>query len=320
MLEEYFGNHFQLLSPDDLNAIHDATLEIMAEVGVRICGEEAQAILAAAGCHVDKHTDIVKFPAAPVEAAIDSAPAEFLMAARDPNHDAMQKVNKVTYTNFGTGIIIDDPFTGERRKTTKADLGLVARVCDAVPEVDQFTIAVTAQDVPEAVKELHEAEIVFQNTGKHFGHDVADGWTARKFIEMAALVAGGKERLRERPIACLGMCPNSPLEIHRGAAEVIIEGAKAGLPVDILSMAMTGGTSPVTIPGTLVVTNAEILAGITLAQLTHKGNPVIYGTSTTMMDMQHMTSPVGAPEHAMFGAAIAQMGLHYGIPTDCGGT
>ncbi len=317
MKEDFFGLGFHFFSHEDLAAIHDATLEVMGEVGIRVGGEKAREIYAGAGCEIAD--DMVRFPAQLVNDAIDSSPAEFLMAGRDPQHDAWQRVNKVTYTNFGTGIMIDDPITGEWRKTTKEDLGLVARVADAIPEVDQFTIAVAAQDVPEAVKELHEAEAVFQNTAKHFGHDVADGWSAEYFIRMAALVAGGKESLRERPIVSMGTCPNSPLELHEASTQIIIAGAEAGLPLDILSMAMTGGTSPVTLPGTLVVTNAEILSGIVLAQLVRKGNPMIYGSSTTMMDMKHTTSPVGAPEHAMIGAAVAELGHFYQIPTDTGG-
>ena len=85
-------------------------------------------------------------------------------------------------------------------------------------------------------------------------------------------------------------------------------------------MGLCGGTTPATLAGTLVTTNAEILAGIVLAQLVNKGNPILYGTSTTIMDMKTITSPVGAPEHAMCGAAVGQIGHYYGIPTNVGGT
>ena len=107
-------------------------------------------------------------------------------------------------------------------------------------------------------------------------------------------MAGGRDKLRERPIVSLGTCPNSPLELHDYSTEIIIECARAGLPCDILSMAMAGGTSPVTLAGTLVVTNAEILGGIVLAQLVQKGAPVIYGSSTTYsICLYH--HPGGAP-------------------------
>ena len=178
-----------------------------------------------------------------------------------------------------------------------------------------FTI-VTAQDVPKN-KSCMKPKRCF-TTLKHFGH-APRAWE-RYFIEMAAAVAGGKEKLRERPIVSMGTCPNSPLELHDFSTEIIIECARAGLPCDILSMAMAGGTSPVTLAGTLVVTNAEILGGIVLAQLVRKGTPVIYGSSTTILDLLYTTTPVGAPEHGMIGAAVGQLGHYYKIPTDVGGT
>ncbi|MEG1497249.1 MAG: trimethylamine methyltransferase family protein, partial [Clostridiales bacterium] len=151
MVQEYFGLGFHFFEKEDLEAIHDATLEVMMDVGINVYGKEAHELLIDAGCKITEENRI-HFPAQLVNDAITSAPSEFLMAGRESKFDALQKPGKVTYTNFGTGIMIDDPFTGEWRKTTKHDLALAARVCDAVDEVDTFTIAIAAQDVPEAIK------------------------------------------------------------------------------------------------------------------------------------------------------------------------
>jgi trimethylamine---corrinoid protein Co-methyltransferase len=314
------GIGLELLSRQDLEAIHEATLKILEQFGLKVFGEEALEIYGAAGCQIDRNTNMVKIPRHLVNDAIVSSPGKILMAARDPRCDVIVEGNKVVFTNFGTGTMIEDLETGALRASTKADLADTARLCDAIDEVDIYTIAVTAQDVPEATRELHEAEAVLNNTVKHFGHDTQDTATTKRFIEMGAAVAGGMDKLKERPIISMGTCPNSPLELHTNNTEVIIEVARAGIPLDILSMAMAGGTSPVTLAGTLVVTNAEILGGIVLAQLVNKGTPVIYGSSTTMLDMLYTTSPVGAPEHGMVSAAVAQLGHFYEIPTDVGGT
>ena len=90
--------------------------------------------------------------------------------------------------------------------------------------------------------------------------------------------------------------------------------------MDVLSMGLCGGTTPITLAGPLLTTNCEILTGIVLTQIINKGNPVMYGSSTTIMDMRRMTTPVGAPEHAMIGAAVAQIGSFYNIPAEAGGT
>lgn len=314
------GVGLQFLSTHDLEAIHEATLQVLSENGLKVFGDEALEIYAAAGCDLDRKTNMVKIPRHLVEDAIAAAPPRVLMAARDPRYDVVLEGTKVTFTNFGTGILMVDLDTGELRDSTKQDLADVARVCDALDEVDMVTLAVVAQDAPEETRELHEAEAVFNNTSKHFAHDTSGAWGTRHFVEMAAAVAGGRDKLRERPLVSLGTCPNSPLELHDYSTEIIIECARAGLPCDILSMAMAGGTSPVTLAGTLVVTNAEILGGIVLSQLVRKGAPVIYGSSTTILDLLYTTTPVGAPEHGMIGAAVGQLGQFYKIPTDVGGT
>lgn len=316
--EQAYG--YSILKKEDIEAIHQATLNLMEDYGVCIYGEEAQELLSAAGCDVDKETSIIKFPRNLVNDCIASVPKEFMMCGRDPEKDVKIGGDDVTFTTFGTGVVIIDPYTGERRDTTLKDVGDIARFADAIDEVDTITIPVAAQDVPEDVKDLYEAEALFHNSAKPIGHDTEGGEETRQVIAMAAAIVGGHEKLRERPILSMGCCPNSPLEIHEDAGEQIIEACKAGIPMDVLSMGMCGGTTPVTLAGTLLTTNCEILAGIVLGQLACKGSPMIYGSSTTIMDLKLATSPVGAPEHAMIGAAVAQIGKYYDIPTDVGGT
>ena len=94
-----------------------------------------------------------------------------------------------------------------------------------------------------------------------------------------------------------------------------MEGAKAGLAVNILSMAMAGGSSPVRLAGTLVNHNVEVLSGIVLSQLTKNGSPVLYGSSTTAMDLRLGSASVGTPECGMINAAVARLGTYYGLPT-----
>ena len=311
---------YSILTKSDVEALHETTLNLMEDYGVCVFGQEAQEILGAAGCKIDKETSQVKFPRNVVNDCISSAPAEYVMCAREPAKDVKIGGDNVAFTTFGTGVAIIDPYTGKRKDTTLQDLRDITRFADAVDEVNMITTPIAAQDVTEEIKDLYEAEALLANTSKHIGHDTEGGVNTKRFIRMAAAVAGGMDKLRERPIVSMGACPNSPLEIHESASEQIIEAARAGIPMDVLSMGMCGGTTPVTLAGTLLTTNCEILAGIVLGQLTVKGTPMMYGSSTTIMDMRLASSPVGAPEHGMISAAVAQIGKYYGIPTDVGGT
>lgn len=314
----YLG--YSILRESEMDSIHDATLAVLEKTGLRVLSKQARLIYSQAGCSVNEDSKMVRFPAMLIEHAVESAPGSFLLASRDGKHDIVLDGVKVVFKNFATGVKVIDPNTAAHRVSTKEDLGNIARFCDALDEVDFFTLAVAAQDVLPEVRDLHEAEVVLNNTSKHFSHDTQSKENTRKFIAMAECIVGGSDRLRERPIISLGTCPVSPLELHEECTDLIIEAAQAGIPVNILSMGLAGATTPVTMAGTLVVTNAEILGGILLAQLVRKGTPVIYGTSNTIMDMAHTTSPVGAPEHAMFSSAVGQLGQYYCIPTNVGGT
>jgi trimethylamine--corrinoid protein Co-methyltransferase len=134
-------------------------------------------------------------------------------------------------------------------------------------------------------------------------------------IDMAAAIVGGCEALRRRPLLTFLTCPVSPLKLVRDCCEIIIEGARAGVPVNVLSMAMAGGSSPVNLAGTLVTHNTEVLAGITLAQLTRRGTPVIYGSSTTAMDLRFASASVGSPECGMISAGVACLARFYLLPS-----
>ena len=200
--DDMLGYH--VLRNEDLDAIHEATLDLMSTYGIQMHGKEALDILEGAGCEVDYSIDRVKFPPALVNKAIELCPPEITLCGRDPKHDTVLGGKKVCYKNFGTGVFIFDPYTGERRESTKEDLGNVARFVDAIPEINCFSIAVTAGDVNQKVRSLHEAEVVLNNLTKNFAHDLEGTKNTKRFFDMAAIIQGGYDKLRERPIITSG--------------------------------------------------------------------------------------------------------------------
>jgi len=182
-------------------------------------------------------------------------------------------------------------------------------------EMDAVLRPVAPQDVPAEAAVVHNAEALFNNTSKHVFIGTEGGKNFKKVLRMAAAVVGGEDKLRERPIFSCNVCPTSPLQLVGHCTEVIIEGARAGIAVNVLSMAMAGATSPITLAGSLVTHNAEVLSGIVLSQLTCKGAPVIYGSSTTIMDLRFATAPVGSPELGMINAGVAKLAQFYLLPS-----
>lgn len=309
------GFGLRMFTEDQLQAIHYATLEVLEKTGVKVHSDEALEIFDGGGATVDRKTRTVRIPPYLVEDAIRWAPRKLVLHGRNPKNDIVLEGTRVHFTNFGEAIKVYDPFTGEYRDSTKQDVAYTALIVDALDDVDVYERALCARDVNPLVAPLHQAEAFLANTSKHCVQGPENGKLAKKQFEMAAAVVGGKDKLRERPILSTLVCPTSPLQLTDHCCEVIIESARAGVPVNVLSMAMAGGSSPVTLAGTLVTHNAEVLSGIVLAELTSKGAPVIYGSSTTIMDLRTATAPVGAPETGMINAAVARLAQYYLLPS-----
>ena len=309
------GLRLSVFTDDELEEIHLATLEILEKTGIYVEDDEALAIFDGGGAVIDPANKIVKIPPYVVEDAIRSAPAKLVLAGRKPENDYVMGSNRVWFTNFGEGVFVIDPYTGAHRETTKADVAASAKICDYLSEVDVYERAVSAGDVPPKTMQLHNVEAWMANTSKHGFMGPGNGYLLKKIVAMAAAVVGGEDKLRERPIISFVTCPVSPLQLIKDTCEIIMESARAGLAVNILSMAMAGGSSPVTLAGTLVDHNAEVLGGIVLSQLTRKGTPVVYGSSTTAMDLRWATASVGSPECAMINAGVAQLSTYYLLPS-----
>lgn len=309
------GPSFSVLTPDEVADIHLATLEVLERTGIFVEGEEALAIFSDGGARVDRQTRTVRIPAHLVEDAVRSAPPKVVLCGRDPANDIVLEAGRVGFTNFGEGVQVVDLQTGELRDSTKQDVADSARLTDALPELDVYERAVAAHDVPQETAPLHQAEMWLTNTSKHGFMGSQDGFISRKLFAMAAAIAGGEDELRARPLISWITCPVSPLKLVRESCEIIVEAARHGIAVNVLSMAMAGGSSPVTLAGTLVTHNAEVLAGVTLSQLTERGAPVIYGSSTTAMDLRLAAASVGTPECALISAAVAQLARYYLLPS-----
>jgi len=309
------GLSLNVFTPDEIDDIHVATLEVLERTGVFVEDDEPLDIFADGGCLVDRETRTVRVPPHVVADSLAACPPTIAYCGRTPDRDFIVEAGRVTFTNFDEGIKYIDPHTGEHRDPTIADVADIARLVDAMSDIDGYASAVGATDVPTETYALHGLEAALLNTTKPVGCEAIDKWEARKCIGLAAIVAGGEDKLRERPFLGLGVCPVSPLKLPRDATEVIIECSRAGLPDTILSMAMSGGSAPVSLAGTLVQHNAEVLAGIVLAELTERGSPVIYGSSTTAMDLRYASASVGSPELALIGAGVAQLARQYRLPS-----
>lgn len=305
----------------DIRRLHEATLEILCRQGVVFQMEDALRILADHGAVVDWSERRAFISEEMVADALSSAPKSFTLAARDPRYDYPLDGKNAGFTTFGVGFSVVDRKTGAIRDSSKTDLIETAILADALDTVGIYSHAVTARDCPLRSLELHEAETFLNHTVKHCMHlDLTTKQNIRRFIEMAALVVDGVDNLSRRPVVSALTCPQSPLYFHEECINTILELGRVGLPVNILPMAISGETAPVTLAGTILINNTEVLAGLVLSQCANPGAPVIYGCSSTSFDFFHSSAPVGSPTLALCSLSAAMLAKYYEIPCYVAGT
>lgn len=315
-----WGLSLNILSEDELEDIHLGTLELLEKTGIFVENNEALDLFENGGAAVNRQSKMVRIPPYLVEECIGFTPSRVVLYGRDAKHDLVLDGSRVHFTNFSEGVQIVDPYTGELREPVKKDLEDAARMIDYLDDVDFCEKALGAHDVDQRTVPLHNAEAFLSNTTKHCAFGPGNGKLLRKIVQMGAAIAGSEEKFNQRPMISFATCPLSPLKLVNDCCEIIIESARTGTVCNILSMAMAGATAPVTLAGALVVHNAEILGGITLSQLARKGAPVIYGSSTTAMDLRTAAASVGTPEAALVSGAVACLAKYYKIPSYVGGT
>lgn len=304
---------FRILSRSQMDAIHDASMRILAQTGVRVYNDEAVGLLRDAGAFVADDA-LVRIPAHLIDWAVGASPSNVTIYDRS-GAEAMQLGRRRTY--FGTGSDtpnVIDPYTGERRRAVLADVGNFARVCDALAHLDFVMCMGIASDKEPAVAELHHFLAMLRNTTKPIVYTALDLEAAGKLLEMASLVAGGEDAFRQRPFAIMYIEPVSPLGFAPDVMRKLLFCAEHGIPCIFMSGMLGGGTGPITSAGSLALANAESLAGILIAQLKRKGTPAVSGGGILGMDMRSAISSYSSPEFMLSMAAISELAEYYGLP------
>src|SRR5512145_1686984 len=309
----------EVLTTEEVKKIHEATLWIIEHVGVRFPSQRALEIWEANGATVDRDKKIVKVKGDVIEEALKKAPPTYTLAARDPQQDLPLDGNHVNLGTDGCGVEVIDIHTGQKRTSQLSDVRDIARVADATEEVAFHWVAVSAQDAPVEARGLHEIKAVWENSTKHVQtesiYNVAE---ANAAMEMAALLVGGKDELKKRPVLSLMQCTAPPLGHDGGSLDAALIAAEHGIPTGFMTMASCLTTGPATMAGNLAVGNAEVIAATALLQLAYPGAPVFYAAAQTASDLRSGAYTGGGPEDYLFGAATNVLSDFYNIPLSMG--
>ncbi|MBM3123679.1 MAG: hypothetical protein FJZ87_01245 [Chloroflexi bacterium] len=308
-----------ILSREEVRKIHDATLQIIERVGIKFPSERALDIWEENGAQVSRESKIVWVKPSIIEEALRKAPARYPLAARDPAQDLKLDGNHVHLGTDGCGVEVIDINTKEKRTSCLQDVRDIARVADATEEVAFHWVPVSAQDAPTQARGLHEVKAVWENSTKHVQTEsIYNAKEAGAAIEMAAILSGGREALRKRPVLSLMQCTAPPLAHDGGSIDAALLAAEAGIPTGFMTMAACLTTGPATMAGNLAVGNAEVISATALLQLAHPGAPVFYAAAQTASDLRTGAYTGGGPEDFLFGAATNNLSDFYNIPLSMG--
>lgn len=304
----------QVLSKQEIQAIHEASLSILARCGVKVLSPRLLSMLAGKGIRTDAARQLAFFDRAAVEDAVGKAP---------PRFDVFDREGKPAFT-LGDGVpriaaghnavTWVDSRTGETRPATVADVELFSRICEKLPNIDMIGIPVMPQDVPDPKATLlYGVRAVIENSPKPVFFSTDKARVNREAIRMCAAAFRGK--LAEKVYAITQLSSTSPLYWEEGVCEAILDTLPTGVPITLLPEPIAGFSAPYSLAGLLTMHNAECLSGIAMVQLLAPGYPLIYGSSWTVGNLANGAAMVGSTETSICRIAGAQLARFYRLPS-----
>jgi trimethylamine--corrinoid protein Co-methyltransferase len=304
-----------MLSQEQCETIHLASLEILRRTGVRVYHDGALDLLRQAGAAISDG-NLVRLPPGLAEWALKQAPSRVPLCRR--GSDRVSSPLEGRQVNFGPGSDCPrylDPRSGERRPFTVGDLVDAVHVVDALPEMSFCMSMGIPSDLGAANVYRQQFALMLQHTTKPLVFVCDDRADCEAIAAMAAAAAGGMELLRLNPTLLLYSEPTTPLKHSETATGKLLYMAEQGLPIVHSPAPMMGGTAPVTMAAGLALGNAEVLSSLVMHQLKRAGAPFVYGSGLHHMDMKTTISVYGAPEFQLARVAVAEMGRYYRLPT-----
>lgn len=309
---------FELLSSDQLSAVHASSLEVLDSVGIVVEEDEALNILEKAGAKVDHRKQVARIPPYLVEEMIRKTPKSIVLGARNPKYDLrIEKGSVHTRPASGYTQVLDSE--GVFRKATTKDLEDATIVIDSLENISFASTCILPSDVPTELNDVFAVRIALGLTEKHLFFSPLTRKTFDYCVKLAVAVRGSDEEFRKRPLVSFIAATTSPLKLPREPALQLIECARLKVPVMLDSSPMCGATGPASLVGALVLQNSEDLAMNTLIQLVNPNSPVTYGPRCAPLDMRTGMPSYGSVEMSLLSAAGVQIAHYYGIPADTHG-
>ncbi len=303
----------EFLTPDLKERIIAEARELICKLGVEIHNDEVISLLSDHGARIDGQR--VYFTSDIIDKSLASTPDSFKLYDSMGDEAVDLSGYNVNYTPGSAAINILDSDTGALRKPTSADYVRYTRLMTTMQHVSSQSTAMVPVDVHEQVGDSYRLylSLMFCEKPVITGTFTVDAFEVMKDLQLA--IRGSKEALAAKPLTVFSCCPTSPLKWSDVTSQNVVDCARYSIPVEYISMPLSGFMAPVTLVGSLVQHTAETLSGLAITQLTNPGAPVLWGGSPAIFDLRYETTPMGAIGTMMIDCAYNEIGKHFGIPT-----
>jgi trimethylamine---corrinoid protein Co-methyltransferase len=305
----------EVLSADQLEAIHLTSLRILEELGIEVMSPRARAVFVAAGAEVDAEARTVRLDRGLVESALKSAPSSFVLTPRNADKRVFMGGNRIHF-----GLVAGPPNVHDFERGRRAgnlpdycDFIRLAQYFNALHLIGNQVCAPTELPANSRHLDTYQANLLYSD--KVFHLSAIGAGRALDGIRMMAIARGlNLEQIAESPGVMTIINLNSPRRLDEAMSEGLMAMAQHGQPVVITPFTLMGAMAPVSLAAALAQQNAEALFGIVLAQAVRPGTPVMYGAFTSNVDMRSGAPAFGTPENAKANIASGQLARRYRLP------
>lgn len=302
-----------MFSSDDVETLVGEAISVLSQTGVLVENDDAQHLLREGGAM--EAGGRFRIPEAMARRALATVPPRIELFDREGASAMDLGGDRVHFDPGSAAIHLFDARSGRRRAIGTGDVVRFARLVDGLPNYAAQSTALTPSDVPGEVADRYRLYLILKNAVKPVvtGTFRKDGFAPMR--ELLLTVRGSDVELRRRPLAIFDCCPSPPLKWSDLTCQALVDCARSGIPAELVSMPLTGATSPVTLREAIVQQSAENLSGVVIHQQAGPGSPIVWGGSPAAVDMRHGTTPMGAVETMMINIGSSQVGKRLGLPT-----
>ena len=297
-----------------ITRILDEARDLLRTLGVTIHNQELLSLLHDHGAEVDLSAEQAKLSDEIIDKALKTSPSSFQLFDTLGNQTHDFSGDKVHYTPGSAAVNILDHATGEARRPATADYIRYAKLVGGLKNIAAQSTAFIPADVAEPIQDSYRLFLSLLFCEKPV---VTGAFTKNLDVirDLQLIVRGSAEGLKEKPLTVISVCPTSPLKWTEAASQNLLDCARNSVPVEYISMPLSGFMAPVTVVGSLIQHTAETLSGIVISQTVNPGTPMLYGGAPAIFDMRYETTPMGAVETMLIDCAYVEIGKFLNLPT-----